>query len=32
MGQRGRELVMKDMNWEREEQKLLALYDDLVKF
>jgi glycosyltransferase involved in cell wall biosynthesis len=31
MGQRGRELVMKDMNWEREEQKLLALYDDLVK-
>jgi glycosyltransferase involved in cell wall biosynthesis len=31
MGQRGRQLVMQDLNWEREEQKLLALYDDLVK-
>jgi glycosyltransferase involved in cell wall biosynthesis len=31
MGQRGRQLVMKDLNWEREEEKLLALYADLVK-
>jgi glycosyltransferase involved in cell wall biosynthesis len=31
MGRRGRELVMRNMNWEREEHKLLALYADLLK-
>jgi glycosyltransferase involved in cell wall biosynthesis len=30
MGLRGRELVMRELNWRREEQKLLAVYEELL--
>jgi glycosyltransferase involved in cell wall biosynthesis len=31
MGQRGREAVVRDFNWGREEQKLVALYTELLE-
>jgi glycosyltransferase involved in cell wall biosynthesis len=30
MGRRGRELVVRELNWQREEKKLLALYRELL--
>jgi len=30
MGKRGRELVMRSLNWEHEEQELLGLYGRIV--